>query len=441
MDDYRGPQDRLRLPDGIDGADDDLEAGRDAVPRRDLSAPAEPGRWRRTRSPYSRARRKAAGRKPAGQAIESGADDQQRMVFMRKVFNFSAGPAVLPEEVLAQAAGEMLDWHGSGQSVMEMSHRGKEYMGIHERAENDLRELLSIPGNYKILFLQGGASMQFGMVPANLLRGRASADYIDTGEWSRKAIQEARRFGAVNVAASSEDRKYTYVPDRETWKLDPNAAYVHFCANETIGGVEFHRTPDVGDVPLVADVSSTFLSRPLEVSKYGLIYGGAQKNFGPAGLTLVIVRDDLLGQGQPRPPAMLDYKTHADADSMYNTPPTYSVYIAGLVFQWLKARGGVSGIERTNVEKAKLLYDCIDRGGFYRNPVAEPDRSRMNVPFTLPDARLDDPFLAGAKERGLLQLKGHRSVGGMRASIYNAMPIDGVRALVSYMEEFAARHG
>lgn len=360
---------------------------------------------------------------------------------MRQIFNFSAGPAVLPEEVLQQAAAEMLDWHGSGQSVMEMSHRGKEYMSIHAQAEADLRELMGIPSNYKVLFLQGGATMQFAMIPMNLLRGKASADYINTGEWSKKAIKEAKLFGKVNVAASGEAGNFTHVPARAGWKLDADAAYVHVCMNETIGGVEFGFTPDTGAVPLVADVSSNFLSRPLDVSKFGLIYGGAQKNIGPAGLTIVIIRDDLIGHAPAGTPAMLDYKQQADNDSMLNTPPTYAVYIAGLVFQWLKRQGGIAAIEKRNIEKAALLYDYLDSTTFYRNPVARADRSRMNVPFTLADDKLDDAFLKGAKQRSMLQLKGHRSVGGMRASIYNAMPIEGVRCLVDYMREFEKANG
>ena len=360
---------------------------------------------------------------------------------MRKVFNFSAGPAVLPEEVLQQAASEMLDWQGSGQSVMEMSHRGKEYMSIHAQAEADLRELMAIPTNYKVLFLQGGATLQFAQIPMNLLRGKTSADYVNTGEWSKKAIKEAKIFGKVNIAASGEDRNFTYVPAQADWKLDSQAAYVHICANETIGGVEFNWVPDTGDVPLVSDVSSTFLSRPVDVSRYGLIYGGAQKNIGPAGLTIVIVRDDLLGQAQAGIPSVLDFKNQADNDSMLNTPPTYAIYMAGLVFQWLKRQGGIAAMEKRNIEKASLLYDYLDSAQFYRNPVDKQDRSRMNVPFTLNDAALDDAFLKGAQQRGLLQLKGHRSVGGMRASIYNAMPIEGVRALVDYLREFEKQHG
>ena len=360
---------------------------------------------------------------------------------MRPIFNFSAGPAMLPEEVLQQAAAEMLDWHGSGQSVMEMSHRGKEYMAIHAQAEADLRELMGVPSNYKVLFLQGGATLQFAMIPMNLLRGKPSADYVNTGEWSKKAIKEAQLFGKVNVVASAQDRNFTYMPAQADWKLDPGAAYVHVCANETIGGVELNWLPDTGDVPLVADVSSHFMSRPVDVAGHGLIYGGAQKNLGPAGLTIVIVRDDLVGHAPAGTAAMLDYKQQADNDSMLNTPPTYSVYIAGLVFQWLKRQGGIAGIEKRNIEKSKMLYDYLDSTGFYSNPVAPADRSRMNVPFTLADAALDDAFLKGAQQRNMLQLKGHRSVGGMRASIYNAMPIEGVRALVQYMREFEKSNG
>ncbi len=353
------------------------------------------------------------------------------------IYNFSAGPAVLPKEVLQQAQKELLDWHGSGMSVMEMSHRGKEYMGIQAQAEADLRELMGIPANYKVLFLQGGASQQFAMIPLNLLRGKLSADYVNTGEWSKKAISEAKKFSHVNVVASNADKNFTYVPAFDTWKLDKDAAYVHYTPNETIGGVEFNWVPNTGKVPLVADMSSSILSRPVDVPKFGLIYAGAQKNIGPAGLTIVIVRDDLVGHADPRLPAMLDYKTHADNDSMYNTPPTYGIYMAGLVFQWLKKNGGIAAMERTNIAKAKLLYDGIDSSnGFYVCPVNKADRSRMNVPFTLKDANLDGDFLKRADARGLLQLKGHRSVGGMRASIYNAMPLEGVQALVDFMNEF-----
>jgi phosphoserine aminotransferase len=358
-----------------------------------------------------------------------------------RVLNFSAGPAVLPEEVLRQAAEEMLDWHGSGMCVMEMSHRGPEFISIAEEAESDLRELLRVPQGYQVLFLQGGATLQFSMVPLNLLGGKTAADYVSTGEWSKKAIKEAQRFCRVNIAASAEDANFTYMPEQGKWRLDPAAAYVHVCTNETIGGVEMNWVPDTGGVTLVADMSSHILSRPVDVARYGLIYAGAQKNIGPAGLTIVIVRDDLLGKAPKNTPSMLDYKVHADAQSMSNTPPTYAVYIAGLVFKWLKRQGGVAGIEARNIEKSKLLYDFLDGSGFYRNPVRKSDRSRMNVPFTLADAKLDGAFLAGAAERGMVQLKGHRSVGGMRASIYNAMPVEGVRRLVEYMREFEAKHG
>jgi phosphoserine aminotransferase len=358
------------------------------------------------------------------------------------IYNFSAGPAVLPKEVLLQAQAELPDWHGSGMSVMEMSHRGKEYMGIHAQAEADLRELMAIPKNYKVLFLQGGAHLQFSMIPFNLLRGKLSADYVDTGIWSQKAIAEAKKFCHVNEVASSADKNFTYVPAFDTWKLDKKAAYVHYCPNETIGGVEFNWTPNVGDVPLVADMSSNILSRPVDVWKYGLIYAGAQKNIGPAGLTLVIVRDDLVGHADPRLPTMLDYKTHADADSMYNTPPTYSIYMAGLVFQWLKKNGGIGAMERANIEKADLLYAAIDgSNGFYSCPVNRPDRSRMNVPFVTCDAATDAEFIKQAEARGMLQLKGHKLAGGMRASIYNAMPLAGVQALAGFMGEFAQRKG
>ena len=360
---------------------------------------------------------------------------------MRPLFNFSAGPATLPEAVLARAAAEMLDWNGTGQSVMEMSHRGEHYMGIHARAEADLRELMGIPANYRVLFLQGGATLQFSIVPMNLLRPGRIADYVTTGIWSQKAVAEAARFGQVNEAASAADRRFTRIPERSTWQLTPDAAYVHICSNETIGGVEFQDTPDVGAVPLVADISSNMLSRQIDVSRYGLLYGGAQKNVGPAGLTLVIVRDDLLGDLPGNMPSLFDLKAQAEHDSMVNTPPTWAVYIAGLVFDWLKRQGGVAAIEARNVAKAGLLYDYLDSTSFYNNPVEKPFRSRMNVPFTLADPALDAVFVAGAKARGLEQLKGHRSVGGMRASIYNAMPIEGVQALVDYMREFERQHG
>ena len=363
---------------------------------------------------------------------------------MEHIYNFSAGPAVLPAEVLQQARDEMLDWHGSGMSVMEMSHRGKEFMSIAAKTEADFRELANIPDNYKVLFLSGGASSQFAMAPMNLLRGKRSADYVNTGEWSKKAIKEAKKYCDVNVVASSEDENFTYVPAQNTWKIDPNAAYLHYTPNETIGGVEFNWTPDLthvsADMPLVADMSSSFMSRPLDVSRFGLIYAGAQKNVGPAGLCIVIVREDLLGTILPGTPTMFDYKTHADNDSMYNTPPTYPMYICGLVLEWLKKKGGLAGMERINIAKANLLYDFLDSTDFYHCPVAKADRSRMNVPFTLKNTSLDEEFLKQAKAHGLIQLKGHRSVGGMRASIYNAMPPEGVKSLVEFMNEFARNH-
>ena len=360
---------------------------------------------------------------------------------MTRVYNFSAGPAVLPEEVLAQAAAEMSDWHGSGMSVMEMSHRGKEFLSIAEKAEADLRELLKIPASYKVLFLQGGATLQFAMVPLNLMAGKKSADYVNTGQWSKKAIAEAKKLGQVNVAASAEPSGFTTIPPFDQWKCDRDAAYVHYTGNETIGGVEFHWIPKTGEVPLVSDLSSTLLSRPLDVSRFGLIYAGAQKNFGPAGLALVIVREDLLGRAAPGTPSMLDYKVHADAGSMSNTPPTFAWYVAGLVFEWLKQKGGLAAMAELNRRKAQKLYDYIDGSGYYKNPVEPASRSWMNVPFTLADAGLDEEFLKGAKAAGLVQLKGHRSVGGMRASIYNAMPEAGIDALIDYMKEFVSKKG
>ena len=360
---------------------------------------------------------------------------------MDRIYNFSAGPATLPLSVLEQARDELTNWRGSGMSVMEMSHRGKEYMSIQAEAEADLRELMNIPANYKVLFLQGGATSQFSMIPMNLLRGKTSADYLNTGEWSKKAIKEAKKYCNVNIVASSEDKNFSYAPTQDTWKLDPNAAYVHFTSNETIGGVEIFWTPKTGNVPLVMDMSSNILSRPIDVTKYGLIYAGAQKNIGPAGVTIVIVREDLLGETVKGTPVMFDYKTHADNDSMYNTPPTFGIYIAGLVFKLLKSKGGLAAMEVANRAKAKLLYDFLDASKFFVSPVAVENRSLMNIPFTLKDASLDEEFLKGAKARGMAQLKGHKSVGGMRASIYNAMPIEGVQALVAYMKDFEQQHG
>jgi phosphoserine aminotransferase len=360
---------------------------------------------------------------------------------MARVFNFGAGPATLPEPVLEQAAGEMLDWHGSGMSVMEMSHRGKLFIDIHARAEADLRELLAIPKNYKVLFLQGGAAAQFAVVPMNLLRGKTTASYVDSGQWAGRAMADAKRYCKVHVAASSKDANYSYAPKRSAWKIDPESAYVHYTSNETIGGVEFHWIPDTGDIPLVADASSHILSRPLDVSRFGLIYAGAQKNIGPAGMAIVIVRDDLIGKADQRTPSVFDYRIQAEADSMINTPPTYAIYLAGLVFQWLKQLGGLAKMEEINVAKARIIYDYLEQTEFYRSPVVPEDRSRMNVPFTLKNDQLDAAFLKQAQAAGLAELKGHRSVGGMRASIYNAMPAEGVTALVEFMRDFEKRNG
>ncbi|KAI5916194.1 3-phosphoserine/phosphohydroxythreonine transaminase [Thauera sp. 2A1] len=365
---------------------------------------------------------------------------------MSRVWNFSAGPAVLPEDVLRQAADEMLDWHGSGMSVMEMSHRGKEFISIAEQAEADLRELLAIPSNYRVLFMQGGAIAENALIPMNLLGSKGVADYVVTGSWSVKSQKEARKYGAVNIAATSEPSGFTTVPAMAEWKLSADPAYVFACTNETIGGVEYPFEPDLarigrGEVPVVADMSSHILSRAIDVSKYGLIFGGAQKNIGPAGLTLVIVRDDLIGHAMVHCPTAFDFRIVADNHSMYNTPPTYAIYIAGLVFQWLKRAGGVAAIEAQNIAKAKLLYDFLDGSDFYENRVDPACRSRMNVPFFLKDEALNDAFLAESKVAGLVQLKGHKSVGGMRASIYNAMPLAGVQALIDFMRDFAARRG
>lgn len=359
---------------------------------------------------------------------------------MSRIYNFSAGPAMLPGEVIKKAASEMEDWHGSGMSVMEMSHRGKEFMSIADKAEADLRELMNIPENYKVLFLQGGASSQFAMIPMNLLNDKKSADYVNTGAWSKKAIAEAKRYCEVNVAATSEESNFTTIPPKSEWSLNPEAAYVHYTPNETIGGVEFHTVPDVGNVPLVADMSSTILSRPIDVSKYGLIYAGAQKNIGPAGLTIVIIREDLISEPLPGTPTMFSYQTHVKSDSMYNTPPTYSWYIAGLVFEWIKEKGGLKAMAEINKRKAEKLYAAIDTSDFYRNPVVPAYRSWMNIPFTLAKPELDAQFLEEAKKKGLVTLKGHRSVGGMRASIYNAMPEKGVDALISFMAEFEKKN-
>ncbi|HEY5760250.1 MAG TPA: 3-phosphoserine/phosphohydroxythreonine transaminase [Steroidobacter sp.] len=363
-----------------------------------------------------------------------------RLTGHMRVYNFSPGPAVLPQEVLEQAREEMLDWHGTGMSVMEMSHRGKAFISIAEQAEADLRELLAVPKNYKVLFLQGGAMGQFAGVPMNLSKPGDTVDYVNTGAWSKKAISEAKAYAKVNVAADAGE-PYTSIPLLSNWQVSDNAAYLHYTPNETIGGVEFHFVPELkSGAPLVVDMSSTLLSRPIDVSKFGLIYGGAQKNVGPAGLTLVIVREDLLGHARPGTPSFMDYSAMAKEGSMLNTPPTFAWYLAGLVFQWLKRQGGLKAIGEINRRKAELLYSAIDTSSFYKNPVAHDARSWMNVPFTLARPELDKTFLAEAKDAGLVTLEGHRSVGGMRASIYNAMPLAGVEALVNFMKEFARKN-
>ncbi len=363
---------------------------------------------------------------------------------MERPFNFSAGPAAMPAEVLQQAANEMLDWNGSGMSVMEMSHRGKEFSSIIETAEADLRELLAIPRHFRILFMQGGGLAENAIVPLNLSRG-SKVDFVVSGSWSEKSIKEAARYARPALAASNADSNHTSLPAPGSWQLSADAQYLHICSNETIHGIEFHELPDLktlgSDAPLVIDFSSHVASRTVDWSRVGLAFGGAQKNLGPAGLTLVVVREDLLGHALPACPSAFDYKTVAANGSMYNTPPTYSIYMAGLTFQWLKrqtegALSGVAAIEQRNIAKASLLYDFIDGSGLYLNKVASDCRSRMNIPFFLRDEALNDAFLTGAKAAGLVQLKGHKSVGGMRASIYNAMPLDGVQALVHYMRDF-----
>lgn len=359
---------------------------------------------------------------------------------MARVFNFSAGPGALPKEVLEQVREELLDWHGAGMSVMEMSHRGKAFVSIAEQAEQDLRKLMNIPDNYRVLFLQGGATGQFAGIPMNLLGDRNQADYIQTGSWSKKAIAEAGKYCQVNVAAEGGQGKPMGIPPQSEWRTDPQAAYLHYTPNETISGVEFHWIPETGEVPLVADMSSTILSRPVDVSQFGLIYAGAQKNIGPAGLTLVIVREDLLDRAAANTPAVFNYRVQAEADSMSNTPPTFAWYVAGLVFRWILERGGLEAMGERNRAKAEKLYGFIDRSQFYTNPVVPDARSWMNVPFVLADDSLDKAFLEGAEEAGLATLKGHRSVGGMRASIYNALGEDAVDALLDYMQDFERRH-
>ncbi|MGH8265567.1 MAG: 3-phosphoserine/phosphohydroxythreonine transaminase [Steroidobacterales bacterium] len=357
-----------------------------------------------------------------------------------RVFNFSAGPAVLPLEVLEQARAEMTDWNGSGMSVMEVSHRSRPFVAVAQTAEADLRELLAIPSNYRVLFVQGGATGQFSAVPMNFATADSTVDYVNTGQWSKKAIAEAKRFAKVNVASDAAAGNYTNIPSESTWKCSSNAAYLHYTPNETIGGVEFPFIPG-GSAPLIADMSSTLLSRPLDVSRFGLIYAGAQKNIGPSGITVVIVREDLIGKARPGTPTVFDYKAMADDGSMLNTPPTFGWYVAGLVFKWLKAHGGLEAMARGNRAKAELLYGYIDGSGYFRNPVARECRSWMNVPFTVPNPELEKKFCEEAHAAGLTHLEGHRSVGGMRASLYNAMPIAGVEALVGFMREFARRNG
>ena len=359
---------------------------------------------------------------------------------MTRAYNFCAGPAALPTAVLEKASAEFSDWGGMGLSIMEMSHRSKEVVAVAEKAEQDLRDLLAIPDNYKVLFMQGGASSQFAMIPMNLLCGKTTADYICTGQWSKKAIKEAQRYCDVNIVATTEDNNFTSAPMQTELKLNPNAAYVHYCPNETIGGVEFDYVPDTGDVPLIADFSSSILSEPLDVSKFGMIYAGAQKNIGPAGLCVVIVREDLLGDVMPATPTMFNYQIAADNGSMYNTPPTYSWYLAGLVFEWVKEQGGLTAMAELAERKSKKLYEFIDANAFYANPVATHNRSRMNVPFTLADSNLDKQFLVESEAAGLLNLKGHRSVGGMRASIYNAVPETAVDSLIEFMTAFASKY-
>lgn len=360
---------------------------------------------------------------------------------MTRLYNFCAGPAALPTDVLIQAQADLLNWQGKGLSVMEMSHRSPEFVGIAKKAEQDLRDLMVIPDSYKVLFMQGGASSQFTMIPMNLLRGKKSADYINTGQWSKKAIAEAKRFCDVNVAATTEGNKFTSAPTQEELKLNPEAAYVHYTPNETIGGVQFDYIPETNGVPLIADYSSSILSEEIDVSKFAMIYAGAQKNIGPAGLCIVIIREDFLGDTLEGTPTMFDYKVMADNESMYNTPPTYGWYLAGLVFAWLKELGGVKAMAEINQRKAKKLYGFIDTCAFYANPVAINNRSMMNVPFTLADSNLDKAFLAASQKAGLLNLAGHRSVGGMRASIYNAVEEKAVDALIAFMADFAKENG
>ena len=358
---------------------------------------------------------------------------------MKCTYNFSAGPAVLPKSVMLRAQAEMIDWHDSGMSVMEMSHRGKHYMSIIEKVESDFRSLFNVPKNYKVLFLQGGAIAQNSMVPLNLLNGK-KANYVVSGYWSKRSYQDALPFGDISIAASSESIGYTKAPDLQEWKIDSSASYIHFCSNETIHGVEYFDLPSVKTIPVVADMSSHILSRPVDISQFGVIYAGAQKNIGPAGLTIVIVRDDLLEVASPLTPSVFNWKTQAENQSMINTPTTYSIYMAGLVFEWLIELGGLAAIEKQNIKKAELLYNFIDSSDFYSNPIDIKNRSRMNVPFRIQNEDLHASFVTGAENLGMIGLKGHRLVGGIRASIYNAMPIEGVQALVDYMKDFEKSH-
>ncbi|MEY4587686.1 MAG: Phosphoserine aminotransferase [Pseudomonadota bacterium] len=358
---------------------------------------------------------------------------------MKCTYNFSAGPAVLPKSVMLRAQAEMIDWHDSGMSVMEMSHRGKHYMSIIEKVESDFRSLFNVPKNYKVLFLQGGAIAQNSMVPLNLLNGK-KANYVVSGYWSKRSYQDALPFGDMSIAASSESIGYTKAPDLKEWKIDSSASYIHFCSNETIHGVEYFDLPSVKTIPVVADMSSHILSRPVDISQFGVIYAGAQKNIGPAGLTIVIVRDDLLEVASPLTPSVFNWKTQAENQSMINTPTTYSIYMAGLVFEWLIELGGLAAIEKQNIKKAELLYNYIDSSDFYSNPIDIKYRSRMNVPFRIQNEDLHASFVTGAENLGMIGLKGHRLVGGIRASIYNAMPIEGVQALVDYMKDFEKSH-
>jgi phosphoserine aminotransferase len=359
---------------------------------------------------------------------------------MSRVFNFSAGPSAFPESVLKQAQNEMLEWRDSGMSVMEMSHRGKHFSMIAEELESDLRELLAIPANYKVMFLQGGASAQFSLIPQNILNGKTKACYVNTGAWSEKAIQDAKAYCDVMVSASSEASKFTHIPDFSSWNIDQDAAYLHYTSNETIHGVEFQAIPDSKGLNLVSDMSSNILSRNVDISQFGLIYAGTQKNMGPAGVTVVIVREDLVGHAAKGTPPVFDYAQQVKNGSMLNTPATYNWYLVGLVLKWLKEQGGVAAIEQRNFSKAAKLYNVIDQSSLYSNPVEKSVRSRMNVPFILSDEALDKPFLAAAEANGLFELKGHRSVGGMRASIYNAMPESGIDALCEFIKEFERTH-